>query len=275
MRRITLLLSTLFLLHVNLVAQEYKIEFESEPGFSINSPAILPDFANIDRSPGMDFEGDGILEIVFSDDDSMWVYDGANHNLKWSFYLRIFLYYNFMGFYDVDADDNREAIFTDLIGSDVHFVDTQTNQIEYSLANVQLKAILDYDNDGYPEILVVTTSDGTIQLWGGGSAAGIGSDPDPGTVPRSYGLSQNYPNPFNPETTISYSVKEAGKVKIKIYNMHGQRVRTLVNGERPIGEYTITWDGKNERGDRVASGTYLYQLEIGDFHSTRKMVILK
>ena len=279
MRRTVLLLSTLFLLHVNLVAQEYKIEFESEPGFNINSPAIMPDIENIDRSPGMDFEGDGILEIVFSDDDSMWVYDGANHNLKWSFYLRVFLYYRFMGFYDVDADDNREAIFMDLIGGGVHFVDTQTNQIEHSLGAVQLKAILDYDNDGYPEILVVTANDGTIQLWGGGPATGIGSRSGSVSVPRNYKLSQNYPNPFNPTTAITFDIPGTmgtkQRVSLNVYDIRGRRVRTLINSELEPGSHQVIWDGSNEKGERVSSGIYLYTLRSGDRQFTRKMEMLK
>jgi hypothetical protein len=95
------------------------------------------------------------------------------------------------------------------------------------------------------------------------------------TMPESYALEQNYPNPFNPSTSIAFSVKEAGEVQLSIYNLHGQEVRTLASGNYASGKYAITWDGKDERGQIVPSGVYLYKLRVNGFAQTRKMIFMK
>ena len=89
------------------------------------------------------------------------------------------------------------------------------------------------------------------------------------------GLSQNYPNPFNPTTTIEYSLAEGSDVILKIYNLSGKLIRTLVNEYQSAGYYSITWYGDNEVGQEIASGVYFYQIQAGDFVSTKKMVVLK
>jgi flagellar hook assembly protein FlgD len=89
-------------------------------------------------------------------------------------------------------------------------------------------------------------------------------------------LDQNHPNPFNPSTIIRYGIKEGGHVSLKVYNVAGQLVKTLVNDVKtPAAEYKVTWDGKSDSGNTVASGVYFYRLVTKDFTRTRKMVILK
>jgi hypothetical protein len=94
-------------------------------------------------------------------------------------------------------------------------------------------------------------------------------------TPKSYTLAQNYPNPFNPSTTIKYDMKAKGIVTLKVYNVAGQLVRTLANSVKDAGSYTVTWDGKNDRGGAVASGIYFYKMETKDFSQTKKMVMLR
>jgi len=93
--------------------------------------------------------------------------------------------------------------------------------------------------------------------------------------PIVYSLEQNYPNPFNPTTTIKFSLPESHLVSIKIYNMLGQEVRTLVNEQRNEGNHSIIWNGKDNSGNQLASGTYIYRIKAGDFTSTKKMILLK
>jgi len=100
-------------------------------------------------------------------------------------------------------------------------------------------------------------------------------DVSQGEVPRAYKLAQNVPNPFNPSTSITFAMKDKGVVTLKIYNVAGQLVRTLMNGTKDIGSYTVTWDGKNDRGGAVASGVYFYKMETKDFSQTKKMVMLR
>ncbi|MCK5407381.1 MAG: T9SS type A sorting domain-containing protein, partial [Candidatus Krumholzibacteria bacterium] len=88
---------------------------------------------------------------------------------------------------------------------------------------------------------------------------------------------QNYPNPFNPVTTIHYGLKEPVQVTLEIFNVAGQRVRTLVDEQQAprAGGFTVRWDGMNDRGDSVASGVYFYRLRAGTFMQTRKMALLR
>ncbi|MDP4115994.1 MAG: T9SS type A sorting domain-containing protein, partial [Bacteroidota bacterium] len=90
------------------------------------------------------------------------------------------------------------------------------------------------------------------------------------TGPATYSLSQNYPNPFNPSTTIRYSIKDAGLVKLEIYDILGRKVATIVNEEKPAGEYEVNFNGNN-----LASGIYFYKLATGSFTQIRKMQLLK
>jgi len=94
-------------------------------------------------------------------------------------------------------------------------------------------------------------------------------------IVNQFELPQNYPNPFNPETEISYSLPNDSYVKLAIYNIKGQKVKTLVNGFETAGYKAIRWDGTDETGQKVASGIYFYRLEAGDFTQTRKMVLMK
>ena len=99
---------------------------------------------------------------------------------------------------------------------------------------------------------------------------------DATAVPSGYALSQNYPNPFNPQTTIRYDLPVAGAVRLSVYNVLGQMVRTLVDGQRPAGTYSVVWDGKDGSGRDVASGVYLVRLEVeGEVVPSRRMVLLR
>jgi hypothetical protein len=90
-----------------------------------------------------------------------------------------------------------------------------------------------------------------------------------------YQLAQNYPNPFNPSTTIQFSVPEAGVVQLSVYNINGQEVRALVSGQMNAGRHMINWDGKDNTGQAMPSGVYLYRLRVNGFVQTRKMTFMK
>jgi hypothetical protein len=91
-----------------------------------------------------------------------------------------------------------------------------------------------------------------------------------GNNPVSFELSQNYPNPFNPSTLIKYSIPSAGNVKVSVYNIKGELVKTLVNQYQETGNYSIKFDGNG-----LPSGIYLYKVESGNFNQVKKMVLLK
>ena len=94
-------------------------------------------------------------------------------------------------------------------------------------------------------------------------------------LPTTFDVAQNYPNPFNPTTTISYQVPEATDVRLVIYNVLGQRVRTLVNDRMEPGYHSVVWDGLSEDGRTVASGIYIYRFEASEFTKTLKLMLLK
>jgi len=94
-------------------------------------------------------------------------------------------------------------------------------------------------------------------------------------IPTVYTLRQNHPNPFNPSTTIRFELPEATHVKITIYNTLGMQVKTVINDERNPGYHSVEWDGKDEAGNTVASGIYLYKMEAGKFTATNKMILMK
>jgi hypothetical protein len=121
---------------------------------------------------------------------------------------------------------------------------------EYSIIAVELGArrVLSYDG---------------ASVWAGVPS----SEP---TIVTDYALHQCYPNPFNPTTTITFDLVENGFVNLKVYNLMGQEVAQIVNGTMDVGRYAVTFDGSN-----LPSGVYVYRLEVNDFSSTRKMMLMK
>jgi hypothetical protein len=104
-----------------------------------------------------------------------------------------------------------------------------------------------------------------------------GEEEGAGEIPRTVALEQNYPNPFNPSTTIRYRITgvSAMPVVLSVYDLHGRRIRTLAQGMRAPGIYSVTWDGRDERGAGTASGVYFTRLAVGGRATTRKMTLLK
>ena len=95
-------------------------------------------------------------------------------------------------------------------------------------------------------------------------------EPDMTPLPEKYTLHQNYPNPFNPNTTIAYDLPEEGMVTIRIYNMVGQEVATLVNNRQEAGRYKVVFNAENR-----SSGIYFVMMHSGSFQSVKKMVLIK
>ena len=96
-----------------------------------------------------------------------------------------------------------------------------------------------------------------------------------GDLPRPLALGQNYPNPFNPRTTIAFELDRAGPVKLQVYDARGRLVRTLADEQREAGAHSVSWDGRDDRGQGSAAGVYLYRLEAGGETLQRKMTLIK
>jgi len=95
------------------------------------------------------------------------------------------------------------------------------------------------------------------------------------TIPTQFALEQNYPNPFNPTTMINYSLPNNAFVILRIYDMLGREIKTLVNNQMSAGKYSIAWKGEDNNGNKVTSGIYIYRISAGNFSTARKMVVLK
>ena len=98
---------------------------------------------------------------------------------------------------------------------------------------------------------------------------------DGASLPTVFALHNNYPNPFNPITNIHYDIPEVSEVTLEIYNVMGQRVRTLVQGTHEPGRYQIVWNATNDLGQGLSSGMYVYRIQAGDFVSVKKLVLMK
>jgi hypothetical protein len=120
----------------------------------------------------------------------------------------------------------------------------------------------DFIHPDYATVKYVQTSD-------------VVDEPGYEQIPSEFVLSQNYPNPFNTSTKIEFALKNSGFVSLNIYNILGRKVRTLVSEDLSIGNKSIVWDGKDDSGNNVASGTYFYRIKTKDFSESKKLVLLK
>ncbi len=156
-----------------------------------------------------------------------------------------------------------------------------SNQVNYSLDPTETLEVTIYfsptANQEYSDNIIITSNDpqqGQVVISVNGTGQGV-SNEDDNLIPQITKLQGNYPNPFNPETAIKYAVKQDGDVSLKIFNLKGQLVKTLVNEQVKAGYHRIIWDGKDNFGTDVATGIYLYRLETKTYNQTKKMMLMK
>jgi|GEM_PF-1190882 hypothetical protein len=195
-------------------------------------------------------------DIDDNDDVYLQLYDGNNYDNKFE-----------LG----DSTEDTWNYYTTTINN-------SGAEAQYFISNFRIKfegTKIDRNENLWVDDVKVTVS-------GGGRLAAVdlsrinGVSPS-ASLPKSFSLAQNAPNPFNPATTISYSIPEgiSAAVSLRVYDIRGKLVRTLVNEVRDTGTYTVFWDGNNESGAKVSSGVYFYRMKAGSFVQTRKMVLLK
>lgn len=127
----------------------------------------------------------------------------------------------------------------------------------------RVRSKLGNNYSSYSNIAVFNTGNGTTSVK------------EESVVPTSFFMTQNYPNPFNPTTQIKFGIPSNANVKVVIYNMLGQQIKTLVNSNLAAGTYNLTWDGTNDAGMKVNSGAYIYRITAGNFVESKKMILLK
>lgn len=138
-----------------------------------------------------------------------------------------------------------------------------------------LDTSIEFDGDGVGSTNWFAQSNPTLGAENGIVTSVADND---GQVPDEFRLAQNYPNPFNPSTRIDYSIPTSDNlvnVALEVFNLLGQKIRTLVNGRQAAGEYSIQWDGRSINGSLVSSGVYIYRLSVANQVITKKMTFLK
>ncbi|MEW5924833.1 MAG: FG-GAP-like repeat-containing protein, partial [Candidatus Zixiibacteriota bacterium] len=135
----------------------------------------------------------------------------------------------------------------------------------------------DFNGDGNVDLACTEYSDGTFSiLWNRFDVVVDVNEPDiKNALPDEFVLAQNYPNPFNASTVIEFSVPARSQVKVAIYNILGQEIKTLVDENKTAGNYRVIWDGTDVAGQVVATGVYLYQVRINDAAQVKKAILLK
>jgi len=200
---------------------------------------------------------------------------------------------------DLDGDGSGEIIFGDNSGF-VHAISMDgtesANYPVYAGSTIKVgPAIGDSDDDGDPEIIVPNQTGYVLFdhkqlvssediMWAAfkydsyrsGNGFGINVSNDEEVVPvLKTKLGGNYPNPFNPETTIYFSLAETENVTLEVYNIKGQKIRTLIKEQMPAGPHLIVWNGKDNSERNVSSGIYLYRLNTSGYQATKKMILMK
>lgn len=300
MKRATLFFLAALAVSSPTKGQDLVVEYESD-----FNREFLAQLVEIRTANDLDLEEDGIPEIVLIETDDngnqtfIRAFDGRSRALKWEFDLTglggngvdklssgvsythrdSLIWRGFRrirrisGISKSKASSERLAIFYGDAGG-VLLIDPVTSDVLLDVGDdFVLLSVFDIDNDGLDEVLIGDKPRRVVMVFGDGSITSVETG-EP-FVPAGFHLAQNYPNPFNPSTTINYKLENTSEVNIQVYNMLGQVVRNLVQADKPPGSYSVVWNGKDDFGKGVASGNYYYQLKVGEFLSTKKMLLLK
>lgn len=146
--------------------------------------------------------------------------------------------------------------------------------IEFPVVLVQANQVSDFEDNLTDAVEFFNEALGGASLaksLASGGAQGIGA----ARVPQAFRLYPNFPNPFNPETHIQFDLPAGVPVELRIYNALGQLVRAVVDRPYPAGTFVVTWDGRDDRGQVLPSGIYIYKIKAGDFQAQRKLLLLK
>ncbi len=233
-------------------------------------------------------KNNSIQELIFRKTQNQiltyYVYDGATKSLKYTYVLdNLDLQYfgdkaHYIFYPDLQPIDvNNDGVY-ELIGAKLSTIKILNgingnilHTFTFTEQAVGIVGVCDIDGDGYIELIISrgqTSAESKIYIYST-PAQTIGLPNNQNTA-TDFNLGQNYPNPFNPSTTIEYSLSQQSNVLIKLYDVLGQDVKTLVDDKKGIGTYKIEFDGSG-----LSSGTYFYQIILDGLADTKKMVLIK
>ncbi len=178
--------------------------------------------------------------------------------------------------------DNDPVEYTLVVAHEDHYHDTTTAQtgmfIDYGLLSEELledsvTVMVHYWDVAAHDPYDTTWSNDGPRMFTVDISGLLGVDDD--MLPDVFALHNNYPNPFNPVTNITYDIPEVAQVVLEIYNITGQKVRTLAQGQHEPGRYRIQWNATNDFGQALSSGMYIYRIQAGHFVSVKKLILMK
>jgi len=195
------------------------------------------------------------------------------------------MYFNHTSKLSSDFRSNKETLheWDLLLNNRTSDSDVELNWKPLAQANGQKLALVDITHNMFVDMNIQTqysfrsTEETTkFRIFAGNTSDVDQALEDLGSrLPKAFALLQNYPNPFNPTTKIPFDLARSGPMSLKIYNLIGQEVRTVVSGHFDTGKYTVDWDGKDRAGHSVASGVYIYRLESPGFRMSKKLLFIK
>jgi hypothetical protein len=286
----------------NVLCGSFTVHTEGRYGF-------LPAMRDIDVTPSIDEGADpgdplelrinGVHATALGPDEAIWTSNGDNKEVDLSVEYLIdvdvrplpdgigtpamyTLYYSWVvntgdgiDFFHLEAS-SAHAWSVEIIGSSTTDYVAPGDSVEVGVRTLVPADAEDGDSDDMT-LTATSAMDGTVfdsevvTTTVTGSAAGEWE----GIVPGVFKLFQNYPNPFNPTTRIEFTLEQASEVRLEVYNVLGQKIRTLLEGYFPNGSHEAEWDGMTESGAKVSSGIYFYRLSTNEFSRTRKMMLMK
>jgi len=174
----------------------------------------------------------------------------------------------------VDGDGDIDVISANFIDDEIAWYENDGNEnftphtITINADGAESVFAIDVDGDGDMDVLSASVADNKIAWYENMGVVGIEAISN--EIPIEFSLSQNYPNPFNPITKIRYQLPQESKVIIKLYDILGSEVITLLNEKKEPGVYEVDFNAQH-----LSSGTYIYRIIAGDFVETKKMILLR
>ena len=263
----------------------------NQGSMTFDAPVVLLNIG-IGKFEYLDADGDGIKDIVKKSgflETMAGFYPGLSNGTISSGLQSIGtdLTYRSLNFADLDNDNDNEAVYTktyvnqgsrcqlgvfendNTAFSNGIVLDSTFNHVDYQY----MVNFADVNEDGLEDIIFVEYY--TYEMKALLNTTQISPNTVTEVPEYSTRLTGNYPNPFNPETKIEYSIAKAGNAELTIYNIKGQRVKTLINDHIEAGDHSIVWNGKDDKGTDVSSGVYFYRLKTADGVHNKKMLLLK
>jgi aminopeptidase N len=234
-------------------------EYTNNPLFRYDH-ATTEDFQNVCESvSGID------LDFFFE----QWVYDEYYPNYEYSLSQNDSTFQATVTIHQTQGNSGRRPVFEIPVQLFFKFIDGSDTLL--SVWNNQQQQSYEF---GFTKKVSFISLDPDKWILRTTQQVAVTAENQPG-MPARFELLQNYPNPFNPETAIGYQLSAVSNVELSIYNLLGQKVRTLVKQRQPAGYYEVKWDGRDRFGNEASSGIYIYQIQAGEYVKLRKIVLLR